>query len=113
ASVTLGESDFEVPRQHAGASGDLVFGVRPEHVRLSDSGGYRGRVLAAEYLGTTQIITLDTPNGDLKARVPSDQVAKVGETVALGFDPKTITLFDKSNGQALRSDLNAGVLNNG
>ncbi|MEM7613806.1 MAG: ABC transporter ATP-binding protein [Pseudomonadota bacterium] len=113
ASVTLGESDFEVPRQHAGASGDLVFGVRPEHVRLSDSGGYRGRVLAAEYLGTTQIITLDTPNGDLKARVPSDQVAKVGETVSLGFDPKTITLFDKSNGQALRSDLNAGVLNNG
>ena len=48
--------------------GDVVFGVRPEHVALSDSGAYRGEVQAAEYLGTTQIVTLDTHAGVLKAR---------------------------------------------
>jgi multiple sugar transport system ATP-binding protein len=36
-------------------------GVRPEHVRLTDARPYRGRVEATEYLGTTQIVTLETP----------------------------------------------------
>jgi len=35
-------------------------------------------------------------------------VAKVGEKVGLGFDARTITLFDKSSGRALASDLNNG-----
>ena len=102
-----------VPAQIQGASGSLVFGVRPEHVTLSDGGQYRGEITATEYLGTTQIITLDTPNGDLKARVPSGQVATVGEKVGLGFDARTITLFDKSTGLALRSELNNEVLSHG
>jgi multiple sugar transport system ATP-binding protein len=87
--------------------------VRPEHITLSDSGGYRGEVLASEYLGTTQIITLDTPNGEIKARIDSGQTASVGEKVGLGFDARRITLFDEANGQALRSDLNAEVLSHG
>jgi len=102
-----------VPRQLEGTSGPIVFGVRPEHVSLSDAGAYRGAVLASEYLGTTQIITLDTPNGELKARIGSAQVARVGETVGLDFDPKTITLFDEANGRALRSELNSEVLGHG
>ena len=96
-----------------GASGKLVFGVRPEHVTLSDSGDYRGEVLASEYLGTTQIITLDTPNGELKARIDSTRVATVGEQVGLSFNPRTVTLFDAGSGQALRSELNDEVLAHG
>ncbi|UWR23329.1 ABC transporter ATP-binding protein [Sulfitobacter sp. S190] len=112
-SVTLGDQTVGVPRQMQGARGKLVFGVRPEHISLSDSGGYRGEVLASEYLGTTQIITLDTPNGELKARIASDQIAKVGERVGLGFDPRRITLFDRQTGRALRSELNDEVLTHG
>jgi len=107
-TVSLSGTTHRVPRQHQGASGDLIFGVRPEHITLSDDGAYRGEVLASEYLGTTQIITLDTPSGELKARIDSAQVAKVGEKVGLGFDARTITLFDKSSGRALASDLNNG-----
>ncbi|WP_300032859.1 ABC transporter ATP-binding protein [uncultured Roseobacter sp.] len=112
-SVEMNGQALGIPRQRQGATGSLVFGVRPEHVALSDSGTYRGEVLATEYLGTTQIITLDTPNGDLKARVPAGKKATVGETIGLGFDPATITLFDKNSGQALVSDLNHEVLSNG
>ncbi|MEM8871321.1 MAG: ABC transporter ATP-binding protein [Pseudomonadota bacterium] len=112
-SVDMNGLALSIPRQHDGAMGSLVFGVRPEHVRLSQDGSYRGEVLAAEYLGTTQIITLETPNGELKARVASDQVARVGETVGLEFDARTVTLFNTSDGRALRSDLNAGVLGDG
>ncbi|WP_299286094.1 ABC transporter ATP-binding protein [uncultured Tateyamaria sp.] len=112
-TVDLGGQHHAVPTQREEASGDLVFGVRPEHVRLTDAGAYRGEVLATEYLGTTQIITLDTPNGELKARTDSAQIAKVGETVGLTFEGPKITLFDKASGQALRSELNEKVLAHG
>ncbi|WP_298840585.1 ABC transporter ATP-binding protein [uncultured Roseobacter sp.] len=112
-SVEMNGQKLSVPRQIQSGSGNLVFGVRPEHVTLSDSGEYRGEVLATEYLGTTQIITLDTPNGELKARVPSGQVATVGEKIGLGFDASTITLFDRNSGKALLSELNEEVLSNG
>lgn len=112
-NVTLGGQSHEIPVQRQGATGDLVFGVRPEHITLSDHAPYRGEVLASEYLGTTQIITLATSNGEIKARVPASQTARTGETIGLSFNSKTVTLFDKATGHALRSELNEGVLNNG
>ena len=63
---------------------------------------YRGRVKATEYLGTTQIVTLETANGDLKARVASSDQVTVGDQTGLTFDPRTITLFDVETGAALR-----------
>ncbi|MEM7505740.1 MAG: ABC transporter ATP-binding protein [Pseudomonadota bacterium] len=112
-SVTLHHQALSVPRQHQPFEGDLVYGIRPEHIRLSDVGGYRGEVVASEYLGTTQIVTLDTQGGQIKARIPSDQPARVGETVGLDFDGTMATLFDNQTGRARRSDLNAGVLAHG
>ncbi|MFQ6552440.1 ABC transporter ATP-binding protein [Aestuariibius insulae] len=111
--VTLSGHRFGMPQLREPKDGDLVFGVRPEHVELTDSSDYRGEVLATEYLGTTQIVTLDTPDGQIKARTPSGQPARVGERVGLGFNPATITLFDRQSGRALRSDLNEGVLAHG
>jgi multiple sugar transport system ATP-binding protein len=111
--IALSGQDMPVPALRQGASGDLVFGVRPEHVHLSDDGAFRGEVVATEYLGTTQIVTLNTSNGELKARIASDRTASVGESVGIGFRGDTVTLFDRSNGLALRSALNEGVLANG
>ena len=108
--VALGDAHLGIPALRGGASGDLVFGVRPEHVRFMDDSAYRGSVVATEYLGTTQIVTLDTPNGELKARIASDQPARVGETVGLNFNAHTITLFDRGTGEALRSAGNERVL---
>ncbi len=112
-SVDLDGHALDVPQQLQDASGDLVFGVRPEHVTPSDSASYRGEVLATEYLGTTQIITLDTPNGELKARIDSSQVIKVGEKFGLKFEAPKVTLFEEASGCALQSSLNTEVLGNG
>jgi len=112
-TVSLNGKHFDIPAQLHKASGNLVFGVRPEHVLLKKNSPYRGEVIATEYLGTSQIITLDTPNGVLKARAPATQTVNVGETVGLDFNPRTITLFDKSTGKALRSKANKGVLDYG
>ncbi|MEM1067041.1 MAG: ABC transporter ATP-binding protein [Pseudomonadota bacterium] len=109
-SVQLQDVTVEVPQMRTPFEGDMVLGVRPEHIRFDDAAAYRGRVLAAEYLGTTQIVTLDTPNGEVKARIAADQAARVGETVGMSFTPQTLTLFDNQSGHALKSDLNEGVL---
>ncbi|MDG4648728.1 ABC transporter ATP-binding protein [Roseibacterium sp. SDUM158017] len=112
-SVNLHHQPLGVPVLRESYDGDMVYGVRPEHIRLSDAAGYRGGVIATEYLGTTQIVTLETQNGELKARIASDQVARVGETVGLEFNGATVTLFDNQTGRAIRSELNEGVLSHG
>ncbi len=111
--VRLNDVTMAIPPSLEGATGALTFGVRPEHVRLDDSAGYRGRVRAVEYLGTTQIITLETPNGTLKARVASTDPVTVGAMTGLRFDPRTITLFDHKTGKALRNRANSEVLFHG
>lgn len=112
-SVQLGGQTIQTPQQLEGVRGDLIFGVRPEKVILSDSGSYRGDVLAVEYLGTTQIVTLETTNGVIKARISASQPVAKGEKVGLGFEAKTITLFEENSGRAITSELNIEVLNRG
>ncbi|MES2968403.1 MAG: ABC transporter ATP-binding protein [Pseudomonadota bacterium] len=110
--VWLADTRVQVPRMISGASGTLTFGVRPEHVRLDDAAGFRGRITATEYLGTTQIVTLDTPLGPVKARCGSQIAVRIGDTTGLGFDPRSITLF-ADNGHALLSVANQKVLQHG
>jgi multiple sugar transport system ATP-binding protein len=108
--VTLGGHPIATPQLLEEAAGrKLALGVRPEHVVLSDVGEYRGRIEAVEYLGTTQIVTLSTPHGTVKARTPSGQVARVGEVLGLGFTASTLSIFDAGTGRAFRTAANAGV----
>jgi len=102
-SVVLSGVEVPMPQILEAASGrKLVLGVRPEHVRLDDGSLYRGRIDAAEYLGTSQIVTLSSPNGPIKARIPSSGRANVGDVVGLAFVTSTLSLFDAGTGRALR-----------
>lgn len=109
-AVTIAGTRIETPVSREGRQGALTLGVRPEHVRLSDGAGLRGRVTAVEYLGTTQIVTIDTAHGAIKARTASSQAIRNDETVGLEFDRRTLTLFDATSGRALVSEANEGVL---
>ena len=111
--VKLNGATLGMPVLREGVEGSLVFGVRPEHIILTNDGGYRAEVLATEYLGTTQIVTLRARDGEIKARIGSEQVARVGETVGLDFNARTITLFKAASGRAVLSELNEGVLGHG
>ena len=111
--VRMNDVAIEVPEMREGTNGAMTFGVRPEHVRLDDAAPYRGRVRATEYLGTTQIVTLETANGEVKARLSSADIVNVGDQTGLRFDPRTITLFDANNGRALKSAANLEVLSHG
>ena len=108
-TVQLNQHTVAVPQQLHDTSGDLLLGVRPEHISISDSDGIACLVLALEYLGTTQIAVLDSEFGELKARLDSAMPINVGERVSVHFDSSTITLFEKTSGRAIRSSLNDGV----
>jgi multiple sugar transport system ATP-binding protein len=112
-SVDLGGVPIKVPAAREGRAGRLTLGVRPEHVKFRDDAAYRGRVIAVEYLGTTQIVTLATAHGDLKARVPSGHVVREEELIGLEFDARTLSVFDAESGKVLLSQANEGVLGHG
>ncbi|MDB4222657.1 ABC transporter ATP-binding protein [Granulosicoccus sp.] len=111
--VSLGQHLVDVPQQLDDKSGELVLGVRPEHMVLTDGGKLRAEVQAVEYLGTSQIVVMKSEFGELKARVDSSLGVNVGESVGLEFKTSTITLFDQSNGRAICSELNEEVLQRG
>ena len=109
----VGGVALPIPRLLEGHKGEKDYGVRPEHIRLTDAAPYRGRILASEYLGTTQIVTLETPGGEVKARIGAEEAATPGDTVGLEFDGARVTLFAGEDERALRSVLNEGVLGHG
>ena len=85
------------------AAGQLVLGVRPEHISFSDVALLRGRVFGIEYLGTTQIVTVDMMAGRVKARLPSNAPVQLGETVGVTFKSDCLALFDGQTGLAVRT----------
>lgn len=85
-------------------SDQMLLGVRPEHVRLDDSSKFRGRVFETEYLGTTQIVTLDTDYGSLKARVASDLEVGLDDLVGLRLTTENLSLFDAASGRVLPTE---------
>jgi multiple sugar transport system ATP-binding protein len=106
-SVRIGEAMIDVPEAREGtAEADLVLGARPEHVRLSSNAALRAQVVDAEYLGTTQIVTLVTAHGaTLRARIPAGVPARAGDHTGLAFRPDKLSVFDRGTGRALRSAL--------
>ena len=90
------------------APADVALGVRPEHIRLDDASKLRGEVLGAEYLGTTQIVVVETGEGTVKARVPASVRVNPGETVGLTLSGSHLSLFDRVSGRAIETALYEG-----
>jgi len=108
-TVDLDGSALSVPelRENA-AAGEIALGVRPEHVALRDASPIRGQVFGTEYLGTTQIVTVTTARGNVKARVASEIHVRQGEQVGLSFQADKMSIFDAVSGRALRTALHDG-----
>src|SRR6266567_4750955 len=108
-SVRIRDATIAVPEAHEEATAEsLVLGVRPEHVALSDSATVRGRVFGTEYLGTTQIVTVSIEHGQVRARLPASLSVRLGETVGLSFEARSLMIFDPASGRAMRSALHEG-----
>jgi multiple sugar transport system ATP-binding protein len=109
-TIRFAESDIVVPTLHESlGESDLVLGVRPEQVQFADHGALRGCVFGVEYLGTTQIVTVTTAQGMLRARVAADLQLHIGEQLGLAFRPEKLSLFDKASGRAISTALTEGA----
>ena len=109
SSVVIDGAEVAVPAlRESCARGPLALGVRPEFVRFSDASPLRGEVFGTEYLGTTQIVTVETAHGQLRARTPSHQRVAPGENVGIECVPERLVVFDARDGRALDSDLYRG-----
>ncbi len=100
-SVVKGkEFTFTLPKSASHKAGDVVVGVRPEHLSPTDGGGTpSAHTLSAvveviEPLGAEAYVYLAGTKGSIVARVPEDKTPKVGQTVAFTVDATKIHLFD-------------------
>jgi sn-glycerol 3-phosphate transport system ATP-binding protein len=82
-----------------------LLGIRPEHVRLSDSFGAPATVLAAEYLGADTVVTCSIGSETIAARLDGRVPLREGATVRLAWPPESIHLFERASGR--RRDLAA------
>jgi multiple sugar transport system ATP-binding protein len=72
---------------------DLLYGLRPEHLSLADS-GVPGRLAVLEPTGPDTYAMVDTALGRLTARVPGVLHAAAGENVHLRWHAEHAHLFD-------------------
>jgi multiple sugar transport system ATP-binding protein len=90
------------------APGEMALGIRPEHIRFDDASKLRGSVYGTEYLGTTQIVAVETADGMVKARAPADMKLSMGEPVGLSLNSARLSIFEKTSGRAIRTAIHDG-----
>ena len=104
--IHMNGASIQVPAvRESQPEADPVRGLRPEHIRLDPDSLLRGAVFGTEYLGTTQIVTVDTEHGRLKARIPANVNLNPGEPVGLSLHSHRLSVFDKDTGRAMRTAL--------
>ena len=89
------------PLQEEPQSQNVILGVRPEHISIGESGPLRGRVFGVEYMGTRQLVTVDTDAGRLKIRAANRIRLADGDTIGLSFSTAKLVLFDGQTQRAL------------
>ncbi|WP_117212232.1 ABC transporter ATP-binding protein [Allorhizocola rhizosphaerae] len=63
--------------------GEVVVGVRPEYVAVTENGPLAGAVATVENLGTSSLVTVDVDGLSIGAVVPEDREVEPGTRVAL------------------------------
>ena len=103
-SIFIDGNEFNIPEQHEGTIADKNFiGIRPEKMTLSENQGISGEVYASEYLGTRNVLTINTEVGQFKVRVSKDIKVSPLENVKISFDSHSGIIFDGTSDKALQS----------
>ncbi|WP_397542146.1 sn-glycerol-3-phosphate import ATP-binding protein UgpC [Roseovarius salis] len=96
AGVSLGAVD--VP------DGDVVIGIRPEHLRPDPDGPLKLRVRVVEHLGASANVHGFLPENEAEviASLPGPALPAPGETLPLAVGPEHLHIFDPGTGRRLR-----------
>ena len=86
-----------MPSVRPTGSGEILLGIRPEHVVLATEDGgasVPARVSAIEPLGRENLLHLNTAGGDLTA-LSAESHYKIDQRVYFSFEPDYIHIFMK------------------
>jgi multiple sugar transport system ATP-binding protein len=102
--VMADDGAFSVPAPDAwgalmngGAERRILFGVRPEHLRVEPSAastGISARLDLIEPMGAELYLSLRAGKHDLMARVPPQPLPPLGSEIALALDQAHVHCFD-------------------
>ncbi|MGR9173118.1 sn-glycerol-3-phosphate ABC transporter ATP-binding protein UgpC [Rhizobiales bacterium] len=79
-------------------AGELVYGIRPEHIRAGQ-GGIAGRAEIVEGTGSEIFAKLDCGGEEISCLFRERLAIAYGDTVSISIDPASVHLFDKSTGR--------------
>ncbi len=87
----------------SGAPSDVTIGIRPEHLRIVESGRISGKITHVERLGgDTNLLIRTVSDETLTVRLFGQDGSSVGDQIALDFDDDHAFQFDAA-GQRLRA----------
>ena len=89
-------NDVRLKREDGGAEGgEVVLGIRPEHVRFGED-GLSGRIDQAEPMGRETLYLVETAMGGVRVLEGGAGVRfAAGDPVRLGFRPEDTLLYDR------------------
>ena len=94
---------FTVPVvQRPGGTGELLLGVRAEHIAIgNEGGGVAARVLVVEPLGSHALVTALVGKTPVKVQAPIGVPLQPDQAVSLRFEESRIRWMDAASGAAL------------
>jgi multiple sugar transport system ATP-binding protein len=96
-----GGTHWPLPPAHAGREGaEVVYGIRPEHLRL-DPNGIQARIQVVEPTGSETQVTLRIGEISLMGAFRERIVANHGDVLAVSPDLPLVHIFDKASGQRI------------
>ena len=98
---TVVEYDVSLQEEPVLTNEDLVLGVRPEFIRLSEGGALAGEVYGAMPTGMESTVKLRVGDFLLTGVVFGSALFKIGEKVSLDFAGDNIMLFDRRSGKCI------------
>lgn len=100
--ITLPFLDTPVEAPGAASGQPLVVGLRPHDIALAngDGGGIPVKIHLTEPLGDVTVIDIKARDTDMKMVLREEVAAKykVGDEIAITFDPKNLHFFEPSSG---------------
>ncbi|MNT78488.1 glycerol-3-phosphate transporter ATP-binding subunit [compost metagenome] len=87
-----------LPSGHGLADGrKVVYGIRPQHIQLADS-GIAAEVVLVEPTGEAQEVMLRLQTTDITMVLGESALLQSGVKVTIGFDTGNVLLFDDKTG---------------
>lgn len=97
-NLLVADSPLSLPTPHADIPESVLVGVRPENVKLTESGQYTGKVALIEPLGVETIIHIRVGDQAIVSIVPGASPVRLGDTVRFDVPSEQLHVFEPTAG---------------